>query len=168
MTWQGRGGAAGQTSGRGPGFPLPFPIPPATRFTHDHLTGLREVAYDVTLQTLVSNPVRELVSLRNGTLGSSKGVTVAPGTAHIVPGTGYPADASTSDVVVNVTIPSSPGDVGVSVLANASAGSPFGGVLTVVNFTTPDPTTGIMTATASIRTTPLTPLAPLTPRVPSM
>ena len=46
--------------------------------------------------------------------------------------------------------------MGVSVLANVSAdgehSNPFGGVLTIVNFTTPNATTGIMLATASIRT----------------
>ena len=88
MTWQGLCGSAhnricpGQTSGRGPGFPLPSPLPPATRFTHDHLTGLREVAYDPKIGTLVSNPVSELVNLRNGTLGSSKQIVVAPESAH--------------------------------------------------------------------------------------
>ena len=80
-----------------------------------------------------------------------------PGKPHVVAGTGAPADASTSDVVVNVTIPtgaSAAGTaVGVSVLANVTGGgTPFGGVLTVVNFTTPDHSTGIMMATASIRT----------------
>jgi hypothetical protein len=41
MVWQNRGGAKGQVSGRGPGFPL---VPkPLSTFTHDHLTGLREV-----------------------------------------------------------------------------------------------------------------------------
>lgn len=156
MTWQGRGGAADQVSGRGPGFPITNPLPPTNRFTHDHLAGLREVAYDPALKTLVSNPVRELVNLRNGTLGSEKDVSVAPGKAHVVAGTGSPADASTSDVVVNVTIPAGAGAagtaVGVSVLANVTDGSPFGGVLTVVNFTAPDPATGTMNAVASIRT----------------
>ena len=163
MTWQGLCGShhdricPGQTSGRGPGFPQTPPLPPATHFTHDHLTGLREVAYEAKTGTLVSNPVRELVNLRNGTLGSSKGVTVSPGTWHVVPGTGFPADASTSDIVANISVPSAPaaGAVGVSVLANVSAGgerSPFGGVLAVVNFTAPDAATGIMAATASIRT----------------
>ena len=65
MTWQGRGGAQGQVSGRGPGFPVVAPLPNPS-FTHDHLTGLREVAYDPKIGTLVSNPVRELVTLRNG------------------------------------------------------------------------------------------------------
>ena len=153
MTWQGRGNAAGQVSGRGPGFPIAPPFPPQSRFTHDHLGGLREVAYDPLIKTLVSNPVRELVGLRNGTLGSGRGVSVSPGTAHVVKGTGAPHDASTADVVVNVTVPSSGavGAVGVSVLANVSNGSPFGGILTVVNFTAPD-ATGVITATASIRT----------------
>jgi hypothetical protein len=32
------------------------------------------VAYDPTIKTLTSNPVRELVNLRNGTLGSAKAV----------------------------------------------------------------------------------------------
>jgi hypothetical protein len=116
------------------------------------LTGLREVAYDPVLKTLISNPVAELVGLRNGTLGSGKAVTVTPGTAHLVAGTGSPADASTADVVVNVTVPTAGvGAVGVNVLANASAGSPFGGVLTVVNFTKPA-ADGSMKATASVRT----------------
>jgi hypothetical protein len=50
-----------------------------------------------------------------------------PGVAHMVAGTGAPGDASTADVVVNVTVPTAVGDsgaaVGVRVLANASAGS---------------------------------------------
>ena len=81
-----------------------------------------------------------------GTLGSERDVTVPPNTAHVVAGTGAPADASTSDVVVNVTVPASVGGlhgndlgaaVGVSVLANVSSdGAPFGGILTTVNFTT--------------------------------
>ena len=60
---------------------------------------------------------------RNGTLGGGKAVNVAPGTAHLVAGTGAPADASTSDVLVNVTVPrsSTASAVGVSVLANVSA-----------------------------------------------
>ena len=41
--------------------------------------------------------------------------------------------------------------VGVSVLANVSAGAPFGGILTIVNFSAPD-ANGTMTALASIRT----------------
>ena len=149
MTWQGRGGAKGQVSGRGPGFPL-VPKPPST-FTHDHLTGLREVAYDPDLKTLVSNPVKELVQLRNGSLASEKAVTLSPGAPHLVAGTGAPADASTSDVVVNVTVPSSAGSVGVHVLANASGGSPFGGILTYVNFTKAG-ADGSMQASASILT----------------
>ena len=94
-------------------------------FTHDHLTGLREVAYDPLLKTLVSNPVAELAGLRNGTLGGGKAVKITPGIAHMVPGTGAPADASTADVVINITIPSGSESaaVGVNVLANASADS---------------------------------------------
>ena len=71
---------------------------------------------------------------------------MAPNTAHVVAGTGAPADASASDVVVNVTVPASVGGssgngvgaaVGVSVLANVTSdGAPFGGILTTVNFTT--------------------------------
>ena len=78
---------AGQVSGRGPGFPIVPRLP--SRFTGLHLTGLRldvspcigfsprlklamtvfrEVFYDPKIQTLVSNPVRELIGLRNGTL----------------------------------------------------------------------------------------------------
>lgn len=148
MAWQNRGGCKGQTAGRGPGFPVPPPKPAARQFTHDHLTGLREVSYDPAIQTIVSNPVRELANLRNGTLGASKGVTVAPGTAHIVPGTGHPADASASDVVANITVVHA-GAVGVSVLANVSAGSPYGGILTIVNFTSPD-AKGTINAIASI------------------
>lgn len=73
----------------------------------------------------MSNPVAELAGLRNGTLGGGKAVKVMPGIAHMVAGTGAPADASTADVVINITIPSGPESaaVGVSVLANASAGS---------------------------------------------
>jgi hypothetical protein len=159
MTWQNRGGSSGQTSGRGPGFPVKPPLPPSSRFTHDHLTGLREVAYDPKLlpyqkQTslLVSNPVKELVNLRNGTLASEKAVAVAAGKVHLVKGTGFPADASTSDVVLSVKVPAAgTGAVGVSVLSNVTAGIPFGGVLTVVNFTAPD-VNGTIVAMASIRT----------------
>ena len=64
MTWQNRGNCKGQISGRGPGFPISPVLPRG--FTHDHLTGLREVAYDPEIQTLISNPVKELVNLRNG------------------------------------------------------------------------------------------------------
>jgi hypothetical protein len=110
------------------------------------------VAYDPTLNTLVSNPVKELVNLRNGTLASEKAVSILAGSAHVVAGTGFPADASTSDVVLNITVPAAVGAVGVSVLANVSAaGTPFGGVLVIVNFTTPD-ANGIIAAVASIRT----------------
>ena len=159
FTWQNRGGAAGQTSGRGPGFPIPPPLPSA--FTHDHLTGLREVAYDPKLGSLVSQPVRELVALRNGTLASERGVRVAPGTPHVVAGTGAPhADASAADVVLSIALPTMGGDdaaaVGVSVLANVSddgggALAPFGGVLTLVNFSAPD-ANGTIHALASVRT----------------
>ena len=41
--------------------------------------------------------------------------------------------------------------VGISVLSNVTAGQPFGGILTVVNFTAPD-STGTIDAVASIRT----------------
>jgi sucrose-6-phosphate hydrolase SacC (GH32 family) len=151
MRWQNRGGCKGQISGRGPGFPIQPPLPPSARFTRDHLTGLREVAYDPRLQTLISNPIKELINLRNGTLASEKALTVSPGKAHVVAGTGAPADASTSDVVVSVKVPSATGAVGVSVLANVSAGVPFGGILVVVNFTAPD-SNGTINALASIRT----------------
>jgi len=153
MTWQNRNsGCKGQVSGRGPGFPLAPPLPPQNHFTHDHLTGLREVAFDPTIQTLISNPVRELVGLRNGTLGSAKSVALTDGKPHVVSGTGYPADASTADVVAKFSVPSNgAGAIGVSVLANTSGGVPFGGVLTIVNFSTPD-TNGTIKATASIRT----------------
>ena len=77
---------------------------------------------------------------------------------YLVAGTGAPADASTSDVAINITVPtfeSASGGasaVGVYVLANVSHnGAPFGGVLTIINFTAPDGT-GTMHATASIRT----------------
>ena len=157
MTWQGRGNAFGQSSGRGPGFPLPTPLPPSNRFTHDHLGGLREVAYEPETGALVSNPVRELTGLRNGTLGSDKDVVLKAGTSHVVVGTGAPADASASDVVVRVAVPpvgaAAGAAVGVTVLANLTAeGSPFGGVLAIVNFTAPDTTDGTIKATASIRT----------------
>ena len=80
MTWQGRGpGYKGQVSGRGPGFPVPPPLPPSNRWTHDHLGGLREVSYEPQTGALVSNPVVELAGLRNGTLGSEKDATLAPG-----------------------------------------------------------------------------------------
>ena len=54
----------------------------------------------------------ELVNLRNGTLGGGKAVKVTPGAAHLVTGTGAPADASTSDVVVNITVPTTAGNTG--------------------------------------------------------
>ena len=121
---------------------------------------------------------------------------IMPDIPHMVAGTGAPVDASTADVVVNVTIPTAAEStaVGVTVLANASAGStptlqlistalapiivltavvctcvcvcvcvcvcglqslcssePFGGILTVVNFTKPAGD-GSIKATASIRT----------------
>ena len=78
-------------------------------------------------------------------------MTLSPGAPHLVAGTGAPADASTSDVVVNVTVPSSAGSVGVHVLANVSGGSPFGGILTYVNFTKAG-ADGSMQASASILT----------------
>jgi len=150
FVWQDRGPQyKGQTSGRGPGFPIRPQVPGG--FTHDHLTGLREVAYDPTIGTLVSNPVAELVNLRNGSLASIQAATVSPGDVYIVAGTGAPADASTSDVLVNITVPQAVGAIGVSVLANVSAGQPFGGILTVVNFTAPD-INGTIQAIASIRT----------------
>ena len=62
-----------------------------------------------------------------------------------MPGTGAPADASTADVIVQFAVPprrpptaaaSGGAAVGVHVLANVSAsGAPFGGILTIVNFT---------------------------------
>ena len=63
-------------------------------------------------------------------------------------------DASTSDVVVNISVPAitaSGTAIGVSVLANVSNGNPFGSVLTMVNFTAPD-ACGTMNAMTSIRT----------------
>jgi len=166
MTWQNRGNAVGQVSGRGPGFPIVDPLP--SSFTHDHLSGLREVAYDPVLRTLVSNPVKELAGLRNGSLASETNVVLNPGTAHIVKGTSVAdgVDASTSDIVLKITVPkaeelrlaaasgssSASPAFGIRVLANVSAGAPFGGILTVVNFTAPDAASGTITATASIRT----------------
>ena len=153
MVWQDRGGSKGQVSGRGPGFPL-VPKPPSS-FTHDHLTGLREVAYDPEIKTLVSNPVRELTQLRNGTLASASDLTLSPSAgSHLLPGTGAPSDASTADVVVNVTVPSTASAVGVHVLANASEGgtpTPYGGILLLVNFTARK-ADGSMQAVASIVT----------------
>ena len=58
MIWQNRGGATGQTSGRGPGFPVAPWLPPNSSYTRDHLTGLRQVAYDPQINGLISNPVR--------------------------------------------------------------------------------------------------------------
>merc|ERR1712166_98964 len=154
MIWQNRGGAKGQTSGRGPGFPVAPWLPPNTGYTRDHLTGLRQVAYDPQIKGLISNPVSELSNLRNSTLGTAKRIAVAAGTSHIVSGTGFPADASTSDVVVNISVPTTVAAgsaIGVSVLANVSNGKPFGGVLAMVNFTAPD-SSGTINAMASIRT----------------
>ena len=156
FTWQGRGGAKGQVSGRGPGFPLPPTLP--STFTHDHLTGLRHVTYDPKIATLVSNPVAELVQLRNGTLASEHALVLGQSSTHLVPGTGWPHDASTSDVVITVSVPAltagQKSAIGVRVLANVSTDeeqAPFGGILTVVNFTAPD-TNGTRHAVASIRT----------------
>jgi sucrose-6-phosphate hydrolase SacC (GH32 family) len=154
FTWQNRGGAKGQVSGRGPGFPLAPALP--SSFTNHHLTGLREVAYDPMLGYLVSNPIAELANLRNATIASEQ-VVVAPSKTHIVAGTGWPVDASTSDVVITVDVPAiGAGEVsaaGVRVLANVTqdAGSAFGGILTVVNFTAPN-ANGTMQAVASVRT----------------
>jgi len=152
FTWQNRGSAKGQISGRGPGFPVYPPPPPLPGFTHDHLTGLREVAYDANLNTLISNPVRELAQLRNGTLAAEDPVTLTPGAPHVVAGTGAPVDASTADVLADINIPS--GDaaaVALSVLANVTAGVPVGGVQTMINFSAAD-ANGTIHATASIRT----------------
>ena len=143
-------------SGRGPGFPLPPTLP--STFTHDHLTGLRHVTYDPKIATLVSNPVAELVQLRNGTLASEHALVLGQSSTHLVPGTGWPHDASTSDVVITVSVPAltagQKSAIGVRVLANVSTDeeqAPFGGILTVVNFTAPD-TNGTRHAVASIRT----------------
>ena len=156
MTWQNRvGGYKGQVSGRGAGFPITPPIP--SSFTHDHLTGLREVAYDPVLKTLVSNPVRELVNLRNGTLAHEPLISLTAGETHIVAGTGLPRDASTADVLVNFTLPTATTavagtSVGVRVLSNVTSdGDVYGGILLVANFTQRD-TNGTMHALASIRT----------------
>ena len=163
FTWQNRGpGYDGQVSGRGPGFPLTPPIP--SGFTHDHLSGLRQVSYDPALGTLISNPVKELAGLRNGTLASEKGVSVVVGSPHVIAGTGAPHDASTADVLLTIAVPrptrggngsragaAVASAVGVSVLANVSGGVPFGGVLTILNFSAPD-ANGSLTALASIRT----------------
>ena len=159
FTWQGRGGARGQVSGRGPGFPLAPQLP--SRFTNHHLTSLRHVSYEPVTATLVSNPIAELVHLRNGSIASERAVLLSPSTPHVVPGTGWPADASTSDIVISMSVPTgttSGADtrsaIGVRVLANVSddgGGSPFGGVLAVVNFTAPD-ANGTVQALASVRT----------------
>ena len=74
-------------------------------FTHDHLTLLREVAYDHVLGTLISSPVAELVDLRNGTLASEKDVEIVVGAPHVIAGTGAPNDASTADVVLRIAVP---------------------------------------------------------------
>lgn len=154
-------------SGRGPGFPLAPSLP--SRFTNHHLTSLRQVAYDPSIATLVSNPVAELVNLRNATLASERGLLLAPSKPHVVAGTGWGGDASTSDIVISMSIPamapaavahSAGGSsavqthsaVGVRVLANVTDdGTPFGGILAVVNFTDRD-ANGTMHAIASVRT----------------
>merc|ERR1711988_309960 len=63
------------------------------------LTLLREAHYDIKTQNLVSNPVKELIGLRNGSLASEKGIALKPNAPYVVPGTGAGA-ASSADVVI--------------------------------------------------------------------
>jgi hypothetical protein len=90
------------------------------------LTLLREVNYDAALGTLVSNPVPELVNLRNGTVASVESLALSP-TPAAVAGTGGGAAASADILVsfrgVNASAASS---FGVCVLSNGTLGSGLG------------------------------------------
>jgi hypothetical protein len=145
--------APGMTSGAKKAGTAPCgrpPSPPGRRgFTHDHLTGLREVAYEPLTGGLISNPVRELVNLRNGSMANASAVVVKAGTPYVVAGTGAPADASTSDVVVNFALPTAAGaSFSVTVLANVSGGVVTGGVFVNVSVAAAD-ANGTRTGTAT-------------------
>ena len=95
--------------------------------------------------------------LRNGTLAKASAVTVSPGTPRIIAGTGAPADASTSDVLVSVNVPKEAATITVNVLANTSSSSGSGtaitgGVELNVTFNPAAVRNGAQTATATICT----------------
>ena len=78
----------------------------------------REIHYHPRLRTLVANPVRELVSLRNGTLTQEKEVGLSAGVPHMLPGTAG-GEAASADIEITVTLPAEAVAVGVVVLSNA-------------------------------------------------
>eukprot|EP01051_Picozoa_sp_SAG22_P000926 SAG22_NODE_30_length_28348_cov_12.488584_23_plen_72_part_00 len=56
-----------------------------SHFTHDHLTGVREVAYDPALKTLVSNPIagKWLTSASHTFLSLCLSTAFAYGVSHV-------------------------------------------------------------------------------------
>jgi hypothetical protein len=94
------------------------------------LTLLREVHWDAALGTLVSNPVPELVGLRNGTVASERGVALSAA-PHAVAGTGGGA-ASSADVLItfNGVDASAAQAFGACVLSNGTLGSGLGVLFT--------------------------------------
>jgi len=85
------------------------------------LTLLREVHYDAKTENLVSNPVKELVGLRNGSLASEKGVALRPNAPHVLAGTEAGAAAS-ADVVITFSGITGDAVFGVCVLGSRGLG----------------------------------------------
>ena len=89
------------------------------------LTLLREVNFDAETMDLVSNPVKELTSLRTGSLASEQNVALASKTPHYVPGTAGGAAAS-ADIELTFHIPAAGAAVfGACVLAEPEGTPPF-------------------------------------------
>jgi hypothetical protein len=108
---------------------------PMASFPNDggYLTMLTEVQYDARLPGLVSNPLRELASLRNGTLGTASNLRLAPGTPHVIGGSDD-ITAASADVVVSFELPgvsATPGNISLSVCVLSDPSANCGVAVTV-------------------------------------
>jgi hypothetical protein len=126
--WGGQGGADNNNRMMIIGWAMPDfngDAGPGIKFL-TRLTLLREVNWDADLQTLVSNPVPELVGLRNGTVASERGVALGAA-AHAVGGTGGGAAAS-ADILITFSgvNTSATATFGACVLSNGTLGSGLG------------------------------------------
>jgi hypothetical protein len=95
------------------------------------LTAIREVNWDVRTDSLVSNPVPELLNLRTGSLASEHVPALPVGAPHVVGKTGGGAAAS-SDIVIKFSgFGNETTTFGACVLGDGTAGSGIGITISV-------------------------------------
>jgi len=93
------------------------------------LTAPRELKYDDATQQLVSNPVRELSALRNGTIATETNMPLATGVLHTISGT-EEGVATSADIELEFALPlsdSSSGAVEFSAVVLANGAYVVGG-----------------------------------------